>query len=302
MTTLTPLSPLTFKQTPVPSPDIGVPGEFEWIPTDHLYIDPIYQRAIMSAGTKNIFGMVEGFSWSLFAPLIVAPRDKNKFAIIDGQHRAIAAVTHGGITKLPCLVLRCSIADEAKAFAVINGMVTKVHALMIFRARVAAGDRQAKTLAAVCADGGAKIAPYPKTNCDAGETMAVGTLLVCLEKFGRDVLVEALKTVTKTGDGNPGLLREGVIMGTCDVLQAYPQWRGKRLLDAVERAGVPLLYREALMRKGQSGTSGGSLRAYYANVLTAKLRHTLGTAQPVTKADESFIRSPTREQLMRGRS
>lgn len=71
MTALQPLGKLTFAIKPVPSVDVGQPGELAWLPLSQLYIDPAYQRAILDSGKANIRRMVEGFSWLLAAKQLV---------------------------------------------------------------------------------------------------------------------------------------------------------------------------------------------------------------------------------------
>jgi hypothetical protein len=204
MSTLQPLPRLTFIPPPVPSADIGDMGELKWLPLSALAIDPAYQRAILDSGKANIRRMIEGFSWLLFGVLVVARRPDSanggrQFAIIDGQHRATAALLHGAIGEVPCLVLRGGQEAEARAFSAINGNVTRIHVLQSFRASVAAGDGEARRLVMLCGRGGVTIAPYPKAELLPGETLALGTLRTCAKRYGEDVLVAAL-TLLRAAD------------------------------------------------------------------------------------------------------
>lgn len=275
------LSPLAFAPFAVPlqlSKDVGKPGKLSWIKVADLVVDRSYQRQIMEAGRRNIRRIAEGFRWELFAPLVVAPRDGGKFAVLDGQHRANAAIARGDINTLPCLVIEADYLMQAKAFATINGIVTKVSPQAIHRALAAAGDSDAVRLNEVCARAGVQILGYPVAQKDIkpGQTMAVGTLGQCLDRFGEDILVQALSTITKTGDGNPGLLREGIISGACDVLWEAPKWTGPELLKAVGKIGVRELYASAIRAKADALAGTVSIRKYYGDALRKALHPILG--------------------------
>jgi hypothetical protein len=302
MNALAPLEPIQFPAPPKPAAP-GAPGYLLWIPISKLRIDSNYQRPVLNAGRANIKRMVEEFSWSLFAPLIVAPREGGTYAVIDGQHRAIAAITHGGITELPALSIVASPAIEARAFAVINGMVTRVSSLSIHRAMVAAGDDEACAADAACAEAGVKILAYPKTDCRPGETLAVGTIKDCLKRFGRAVLVDSMRIVTQTGDGNPGMLREGIVLGGCDVLAAHPAWRKHPgFFDAFKKTSVTALYRVALAAKAAEGRGAHSVRSYYADVLKAHFLATLGAAAPAASVKPSVKPASKPERPAKGKA
>src|ERR1700722_8255050 len=73
----------------------------QWVEVGELVIDSSYQRAIGRRGTINIKGIAENFDWSKFAPVIVAPVEGGKFAVVDGQHRTTAAMLRG-VESVPC--------------------------------------------------------------------------------------------------------------------------------------------------------------------------------------------------------
>lgn len=242
---LLPLHALTFAAAIEPASDLGQPGALEWIELQDLYIDPRYQRAVLAPGRKNVGRIVKGFNWSLFSPLVVAerspgPDSRRRFAVIDGQHRAIGAKTHGGIPALPCLVIEGGPDMEAKAFAIINGQVTAILPTYIHAARVLARVPEALELDRICEAGGVRIQKYGNGMPQkAGETLAISTLEKCLARHGRDTLITALQCVTQTGNGNPGLLNVPVITGLCFVLDRNRRARdaGERLFAAIEADG-----------------------------------------------------------------
>jgi hypothetical protein len=78
-----PLSPFN----PGPAPIL------DWLKIGALVVDPTYQRNIGRRGTINIKSIAENFDWSKFAPVIVAPLEGGKFAVVDGQHRTTSSTT-----------------------------------------------------------------------------------------------------------------------------------------------------------------------------------------------------------------
>lgn len=267
---LLPLHTLTF-QTPIqPSATLGTPGKVKWLDIRDLYIDPRYQRAVLAPGRKNIGRIVKGFNWALFSPLVVAHRGKgadgrDRYAIIDGQHRAMAAKTHGGIRDVPCLVIFGGPAVEARAFAIINGQVTSIMPTYIHAARVMAGEPDALELDRVCKVAGVRIlksgngVAYMKP----GDTMAITTLEKCLSRYGSDTLITALQCVTETGKGNVGMLNIAVIHGLCYVLDANRKARdaGERLFSAIEKGGgIGFFHRAAQAKRANDG---GTTEAHF---------------------------------------
>lgn len=72
-----------------------------WLEIDKLVVDSTYQREIGRRGAANVYQIAENFDWSKFAPVIVAPIEGGKFAIVDGQHRTTAAMLRGQ-QEVPC--------------------------------------------------------------------------------------------------------------------------------------------------------------------------------------------------------
>lgn len=221
MSELQPLARLTFATVPVPSTDIGEQGELVWLPLNELFIDPSYQRAILDSGKANVRRMIEGFSWLLFGTVVVSKRSKGVYAIVDGQHRATAAALHGGIKKVPCLILKGGPAAEARAFSAINSNVTRVHKLQSFRASIAAGDESARAFVALLAKVGVKIAPYPKAELEPGETMALASARQWSLRDEKAFC--AAMTALRIADENAGLSNEA-IQGTTAAFIEHKDW------------------------------------------------------------------------------
>ncbi|MEH2509437.1 hypothetical protein V1291_000791 [Nitrobacteraceae bacterium AZCC 1564] len=210
----------------------------EWIEVGRLVIDDSYQREIGRRGAVNVNQIAEFFDWSKFAPVIVAPVEGGKFAIVDGQHRTTAAMLRGQ-EAVPCQVVQADRAKQAAAYAAVNGNVTKTTAQQLYHARLAAKDSSALALADVCAAAGVEILRKNLVRSDikAGQTYAVTALSRCLTIYGRDTLITALQCITQTADGNPGFVRATIIEALCEVLHPVPEWRdaGEILLRTMDK-------------------------------------------------------------------
>ena len=256
MSKLSPITEIEFTSPPAMPKDIGTPGELRWIETDQLVIDHSYQRPILKAGENNIRRIIENFNWALFAPLVVAPRENGQFAIIDGQHKATAAKARG-LKKLPCLVIKADYALQAKAFSVINGHVTRLDTLLVFRARIAAGDAAAVAINNAARRAGAIIAPYPKpaTIKKVNETLAVGSIENIFQRFGADAVHAALSLLVQAN--SPELMGKAAIRGAGMCFGAHPLGCKKKsadLLQALKPPGIQRLFADSVA--GRSGGDG----------------------------------------------
>lgn len=283
---LLPLHRLGFAEAIRPAPDLGIPGELVWLPVEALRIDPRYQRPILAAGRRTIRAIIEGFSWAKFSPIVVGARAGGLYAIIDGQHRATAALTHGGITHVPCLVIHGGAAVEASAFAIINGQVTGITSTQIHIARVMGGEPDALEIDRVCKAAGVRISRnlVVATMLKPGDTLAIGTIRSCLKRYGDKTLICALRCVTKTDDGNPGYLRAPIIQGLCEALSGHPGWRvnGAALFAAISSAGIPGMYRAARAFREQKG---GTEWVAFAKVTTELLNRTMPKLGALTRGN-----------------
>lgn len=259
------LAPLTMDfagQAFVLAIEFGDKAELRWIETSALMIDRSYQRDILGAGMANIRRIVREFKWSRFGALLVSDRGNGRFAVIDGQHRSVAALILA-LPKVPCLVTTCSIEEEALAFAALNGNITTLHPLQVFQARLVAGDREARSLVKLCEGCGVTI-PRTPTRCDKpGMSTAIGTLIGARKRWGDELLAMALKAVVQTAEGNAGELGPTIINGLCLALSKWPAWcRSQAKLNAaLDAAGIASL-RQKAMRVHL--LDGGSARDLFA--------------------------------------
>ncbi len=214
----------------------------EWIIVERLVIDTEYQREIGRRGANNVIQIAEHFDWSKFAPVIVAPVEGGRFAIVDGQHRTTAAMLRD-IKEVPCQVVQADRAKQAAAYAAVNGNITKTTAQQLYHARLASGDVDALEIAKICSAADVEILRrnVSQPEMKVGQTQAIGALMRCAKLYGRDTLITALQCVTQTSDGNAGFLKATVIEALCQVLHNVPSWRdgGDALLRAMDKFSFP---------------------------------------------------------------
>lgn len=109
-----------------------------WAALADLVIDRRYQRDITRNGRMAIQRIADNFDWRKYQPILVAPTDGGKLAVVDGQHRAHAAALCG-IQKLPAMTVPMTLAEQAAGFAAINRDRITMNAPTIYRAELAAG-------------------------------------------------------------------------------------------------------------------------------------------------------------------
>ncbi|SDE90690.1 ParB/Srx family N-terminal domain-containing protein [Limimaricola pyoseonensis] len=113
--------------------------ELVWIPIARLVIDDRYQRPLLEGNWEIILRIATNFTWKRFSPVMTAPLDDGRLALIDGQHRTHAAALVGH-TAVPGAINDLAPAEQAAAFAGINGDMTRVHPIQVYKAALAAGE------------------------------------------------------------------------------------------------------------------------------------------------------------------
>jgi hypothetical protein len=211
-------------------------ADLRLIRTDDLAIDREYQRRISERGRSRIIKIVKGFTWSRFGALIVSETDAGQLAIVDGQHRAIATMLLS-LEEVPAIVVRHGdVASQAMDFVGINTVRTTVASIDKFRARVAAGDKDAVEVAealdnlGISTDVAAGVSLKPK------ETRAVVTLEKLQKRFDRGVVFTTLETMIDAQPEEPNLLSSFAIEATAVVIARMIEAnRDLARLDAILR-------------------------------------------------------------------
>lgn len=109
---------------------------------DHLVIDDRYQRPLQAGNWLAIKRIAGDFRWPRFSPVIVAPIEGGRYALVDGQHRAHAAALCG-IRSIPAMVAQIAPEEQARAFIEINARQIRVTGHQVYRAALTSGERWA---------------------------------------------------------------------------------------------------------------------------------------------------------------
>lgn len=175
----------TVAASPGPAPML------QWVPVDRLVIDETYQRPLGKANWAAIQKIAANFVWSRFRPLLVAPVEGGRFAVIDGQHSAHAAMLCG-IREVPAVAVQVGVAEQANAFAWVNSQSIRVTLFHIYKAALSAREDWAVRADAAVSAAGCRLMPYAKTQSDKKprEVFAIGMIRKAIEA-GQDTAVTA---------------------------------------------------------------------------------------------------------------
>ncbi|MBC8718216.1 ParB N-terminal domain-containing protein [Ochrobactrum sp. Marseille-Q0166] len=176
------------------TPDAGPAPMLQWVEIDQLLVDDGYQRPLSSHNWKSIRQIADGFKWSRFSPVLCAPVEGGLFAIIDGQHRTHAAAMCG-YKSVPCQIVQMSPSEQAASFAAVNGNITKVTALNLLKAALAAGEPWAVECDAIAKEGGCRLMLSNPSSKDRkpGPIYAARMFRKLVESRPREALIKALK-------------------------------------------------------------------------------------------------------------
>lgn len=173
--------------------------KFEWVEPSKLYVEEEYQRAIAERSVKMIRKIVSGWDWAHIKPPVCVRDRAGRLVVIDGQHTAIAAVSHGAVGKIPIMVIEAkTVADRARAFVSQNKDRLALTPLHLHFAAVAAGDEIAVAVESACKRSGAMILKYPKGQNGTykiGETFGIGVVTQIVRNRGETHCVRALKVL-----------------------------------------------------------------------------------------------------------
>lgn len=166
--------------------------QLAWVEVAQLVIDDRYQRPLNPGNWAAIRRIAENFRWSRFSPVLLAPIEGGRFAVIDGQHRCHAAAMCG-IQSVPAMIVHIPTAEQAAAFAGVNASSIRISAFHILKAALAAREPWAERCEALVDSAGCRLMTYYKSAREKqpGEVYCV-TLVRTLINRGH---AEALRAV-----------------------------------------------------------------------------------------------------------
>lgn len=164
------------------SPDVPV---FISVDPAALLVDGLYQRGLSERSIVLIRKIVKGWDWARFKPPVVAETPEG-FEVIDGQHTAIAAASHPGISEIPVMLVIAEAREgRAKAFIGHNRDRINITSTQLHAAAVAAGDEDAMTVDQVCERAGVTVLRGPPGRpFKPGETVAISNLRALVNRRG----------------------------------------------------------------------------------------------------------------------
>jgi len=183
--------PISIEGRATVSPSPGPAPMLQWVPVDRLVIDDNYQRPLGRANWTAIQKIAANFAWSRFHPLLVAPIEGGRFAVIDGQHRAHAAMLCG-IPEVPAVAVMVDVVEQARAFAWVNSQAIRVSVFHIYKAALASGEDWAVRADAAVSAAGCRLMTFhaSSANKKPGEIYCIGVIRKAIEA-GHDTAVTA---------------------------------------------------------------------------------------------------------------
>lgn len=196
MNTIRQIKPLNMRGVEPANIDSEKP-KFEWVEPGTLYVEETYQRGIAENSLTMIRKIVGRWNWAHIKPPVCVRDAKGRLVVIDGQHTAIAAMSHGSIPKLPVMIVQAdTMQARAAAFISQNRDRIALTATHIHYAALAAGDEIAVAVGQACARAGASIVKHPRGSNGTykpGETFGIGILTRIVKTRGSHQGARVLK-------------------------------------------------------------------------------------------------------------
>lgn len=197
----------------------------EWIPPAELTMDVSYQRSTDNDASRRLIASIaQNFDWRLCTPLVVSRRPDGTFAVIDGQHRLLAARLRG-MDDLPCCVFQYDSAEEeAKMFVAANRSRKAMNRLDDFHAALAAGDSEAHQVRQIVEDAGLTIARNTASaSWKPGEIAFTASIASTLRKHGATVVKLALVNIAEAFPDQKVVHSGSIFLGLVKVLANQPE-------------------------------------------------------------------------------
>jgi hypothetical protein len=173
--------------------------QFAWVEPGSLYVEETYQRGIAESSLTMIRKIVGRWNWAHIKPPVCVRDAKDRLVVIDGQHTAIAAMSHGGIPKVPVMIVQADTVEaRAAAFISQNRDRIALTPMHMHYAALAAGEETAVAVDEACRKSGASIVRYPRGSggiYKPGETFGVGIITRIVKVRGAHQASRVLKVL-----------------------------------------------------------------------------------------------------------
>lgn len=211
----------------------------QWIEIDAMVVDDRYQRPINAGGWRTIKSIAANFRWSCFTPVLLAPIDGGRFAVIDGQHRLHAAAICG-IKSVPAMVVPIAATEQAQAFIQVNTARTAMSQFNKFKAGIAAGEPWAIEADRAVTEAGCvlmRFCPNAKFR-KPGDILCVGLVREMVTKgHGRAVTVtlQAIRQIDTGGSSALLLYSDWLLNPLVKAVAAFPKLDLPTLTDTLRK-------------------------------------------------------------------
>ena len=217
-----------------------------------LVVDSKYQREVLSSGEKRVKKIRGNFRWSKFGSITVAKRNDNKYAVIDGQHRVLAAANIPWIETVPCAVVEAPDKEsQALAFVSVNRDRAAVTGPGLHHALLAAGDESAINIQRICDASSVMISRGATSKLPARTTGAINCLHTCLKVFGEASLTRALDAIVLAHPETSGVLGNDMITALSGMFHQYKnQIDNNRLIPLLSELDITELRKNVAVYRG----------------------------------------------------
>lgn len=217
------------------------------VPVGELMVDPTYQREL---DERRVDGIVDGFDPALLGTLEVSARN-GRSAVFDGQHR-LAALKRLRIDHVACVVHEgLSVEDEARLFVELQTRRKALTPLDRFRARLVAGESQARAINRIVEAAGYKVT-------SGGGAAAIGAVtaldrVLALDETG--AILESALDLLSVWKGEPKATDGALILGLGLFLKEFGE--RPRVVSGHARAEFADVPASVVLRRAIATVEGG---------------------------------------------
>lgn len=233
-----------------PAPPDMTPPQLLWVEIAALRVDDTYQRPIMKRGWRQIEWIAENFNWASFQPVLVSRIEGGLFALIDGQHRAHAALL-AGFDTIPALCVEVDQVQQAAAFARVNGNVTQITQQAMFKAALAAGEMWAVESDRAVSEAGCTLMRYMKSGAERkpGEVFQIGMVREMVRNGEAEAVTAGLDALRRSSAGsNPDVWTSQIVKPWLTAIASNVAYLRLDLADALDVIDLVTLYDDASER------------------------------------------------------
>lgn len=260
---ITGFTPATLRDQPQPS--------LIWCDIADMVIDHRYQRGLTGKGRTAIQRIADAWDWRKYQPILVAPAEGGKFAVVDGQHRAHAAAV-AGIDSLPAMTVAMTLTEQAAGFTAVNRDRIKISTLQLLRADLAAGDENAiASRDAVVAAGCTIATANPSaSHKQPGTVYSVGLIRKMVRNGEGAAVTTGLRAIRQSDLGSEPRSYDGTILAPwLDALAMNQRFAALPLSDLFTTLDLDI---ELEMARSRSRRTGTPARALVREVILSALR------------------------------